>query len=66
MYPIERADYINAYIGALSEEMRHVRRGGHAATTRFGSLDRLYGTVAGLLKRGATGTRQTTNPLPSS
>ncbi len=66
MYPIEREDYINAYTAAISEEMRQSRQIRKAAKATPGALDRLYGTVAGLLKRGAAGTQRPTNPLPSS
>jgi hypothetical protein len=66
MYPIERDDYINAYIGAISEEMRRSRAGRHHAIGTSGALDRLYRSVAGLLNRGGAGTHQTTDPLPAS
>lgn len=66
MYPIDRKDYINAYTAAISEEMKQSRQNRQAARTTPGALERLYGTVAGLLKRGAAGTQQPTNPLPSS
>ena len=66
VYPIEREDYINAYTAAISEEMRQSRQNRQASKATPGALERLYGTVAGLLKRGAAGTQQPTNPLLSS
>ncbi|MEN8235844.1 MAG: hypothetical protein ABFR89_13090 [Actinomycetota bacterium] len=66
MYPIEREDYVNAYIAAISDEMRQARHTQQAGEAASGAFDRLHGIVAGLLKRGATGTHQTTNPLPNS
>ncbi len=66
MYPIEREDYINAYISAISDEMRQSRQTRRAARTSPGTLNRLYESVAGMLKRGAAGTGQTANPQPVS
>ena len=56
MYPIEREDYVDAYIGAMTEEMR---RSGFTKSTNpepAGSFDRLTKVVAGKLtswRRGA-------------
>ncbi len=66
MYPIEREDYINAYISAISDEMRQSRRNQRAARTTAGTFNRLYESVAGMLNRGVAGTKQTTNPQPAS
>ncbi len=66
MYPIMPEDYLNAHISAISEAMRQSRQTRHAARTSTGILNRLYESVAGMLKRGAAGTGQTTNPQPTS
>ena len=66
MYPIEREDYVNAYISAISDEMRQSRRNQQASKTTSGALERLYRSVAGMLNRGAAGTNQATNPQPAS
>ena len=65
MYPIEREDYINAYIAAISDEMRQSRRSQQLAEGRpLGAVDRLYRTVSRILNRDPAGPPQTTNPLP--
>ena len=54
MYPIERTDYINAYIGAISDEMRQARIARPKSSDRFRSFDRFYKAVAQLLRSGST------------
>ncbi len=64
MFPIEA--YVNDYIAAISNDMRQSRRNPEIVRTRSSALDRLYKTVAGMLKKGAAGATHPTNPLPSS
>jgi hypothetical protein len=53
MYPIERTDYINAYIGAISEEMKDARIANPKRRGRIGSFDRFSTAVARLLRTGS-------------
>ncbi|MCL1693468.1 MAG: hypothetical protein M3096_07290 [Actinomycetia bacterium] len=53
MYPIERTDYINAYIGAISDEMRQARIARPKSSDRFRALDRFSKAVAQLLRTGS-------------
>ena len=64
MYPIERTDYINAHIGAISEEMRDARIEGPRRGGRTGSLDRFSKAVARLLRtsRVDPGLHRAANP----
>jgi len=64
MYPIVREDYINAYISAISDEMRQSRQTRQAARTSARTLNRLHESVAWMLKRGASRTGHATNPRP--
>ncbi|MEN8113662.1 MAG: hypothetical protein ABFS21_04690 [Actinomycetota bacterium] len=66
MYPIEREDYINAYIGAISEEIRQSRVRSHTARDTEGSIDRLYRTVARMLNVRRRGDHRPARPLPAS
>jgi len=63
MYPIEREDYVNAYIGAMTEEIRQSRLSNKVETDSTGAVDRLYRTVANKLSNWRHGTRGTTTPL---
>ncbi len=63
MYPIEREDYVNAYIGAMTEEIRQNRLRNSVETDSTGAADRLYRTVADKLSSWRHGTRGTTTPL---
>ncbi|MFV9671746.1 MAG: hypothetical protein ACNYZH_00850 [Acidimicrobiia bacterium] len=66
MYPIERTEYINAYIGAISEEMRDARIGRQKPNGRFGSLDRFSSAVARLLRTGSERNRYSQDPQPAA
>jgi hypothetical protein len=41
MYPIEREDYVNAYIGAMTEEIRQTRIRRNVEPETTGTVDRL-------------------------
>lgn len=66
MYPIERTDYINAYIGAISEEMRDARIGRRKPTGQSRSLDRFSSAIAKLLRTGSQGSASTGDPQPAA
>lgn len=66
MYPIERTDYINAYIGAISEEMRDARLGRRKPTGQSGSLDRFSSAIARFLRTGSQGSASTGDPQPAA
>jgi len=66
MYPIERTDYINAYIGAISEEIQQSRGGRTTSNDSSSSLDRFTNAVARLLRTGSRETRITPKAQPSS
>jgi len=66
MYPIERAEYINAYIGAISEEMKDARFGRQKPTGRSGSLNRFSNAVAKLLRTGPQGSVVSQDPQPAA
>lgn len=53
MYPIERTDYINAYIGAISDEMRQARITGPKSSDRFRPFERFSKAAAQLLRTGS-------------
>ena len=57
MYPIERTDYINAYIGAISDEMLQARIARPRASDRSRAFDRFSKAVARLLG-GFKGSKQ--------
>lgn len=59
MYPIEREDYVNAYIGAMTEEIRQSRLRNSFESETTGAVDRLYRTVADKLSSWHHGTRGT-------
>ncbi|MCL1693960.1 MAG: hypothetical protein M3096_09765 [Actinomycetia bacterium] len=50
MYPIERTDFINAYIGAISDEMKNARISRPKRHNGTGSLDRFSNAIARLLR----------------
>lgn len=62
MYPIERTEYINAYIGAISEEIRDARIPRPKRQSRIGSFDRFSSAVARLLRVGSTESWSTEGP----
>jgi len=62
MYPIERTDYINAYIGAISEEMKNARISGPRRHRWTASLDRFSSAVARLLRTGESESWTTQDP----
>jgi hypothetical protein len=66
MYPIEREDYVNAYIGAMTEEIRQTRIRRNVEPETTGAVDRLYSAVADKLTSWHHGTRGTTTPLSTA
>jgi hypothetical protein len=60
MIPIEREDYVNAYIGAMTEEIRQTRIRKSVGPETTGTVDRLYRSVADKLTRWHHGPRSTT------
>ncbi len=66
MYPIERIDYINAYIGAISEEIEQSRIGRQTPNDRSRPLDRFSAAVARLLRARPDENRITSRPQPTS
>jgi hypothetical protein len=65
MYPIERTDYINAYIGAISDEMKNARIGRPKRHNRTGSLDRFPNVIARLLRAKPGESRVAQGPQPA-
>ena len=66
MYPIEREDYVNAYIGAMTEEIRRDRIAKAVDSESTGAVDRLYRAVADKLSGWHRGVRDTTTPVTSA
>ncbi len=66
MYPIERTDYINAYIGAISEEIQQSRIGRTKPSDRSRPLDRFSNAVARLLRTGSKEARIASRPQTTS
>jgi hypothetical protein len=64
MYPIERSEYVNAYIAAISEEMKQARRNQQKAQGSPGAFDRFHRTVARILHKESTGPPRTMDPVP--
>ncbi|MEA3511045.1 MAG: hypothetical protein U9R51_06370 [Actinomycetota bacterium] len=63
MYPIEREDYVNAYIGAITAEMQD---SGFATSTNpepSGTLDRSTRVVAEKLTNRRSGAARPASPL---
>ena len=59
MYPIEREDFVNAYIGAMTEEIRQTRLRDSVESESSGAVGRLYRTVADKLSSWHHGARGT-------
>ena len=66
MYPIEREDYVNAYIGAMTEEIRQTRIRKSVEPENTGTVDRLYRSVANKLRSWNSGAQGTTTPLSTA
>ena len=66
MIPIEREDYVNAYIGAMTEEIRQTRIRKNVEPEPTGAVDRLYRVVADKLSSWHRGAPGTTTPLPTA
>ncbi len=66
MYPIEREDCVNAYIGAMTEEIRHTRLLKSVEPETTGAVDRLCRSVANKLSSWHRGAPGTTTPLPTA
>ena len=64
MYPIERDEYINAHIAAISEDMRQARHDQQKAPGSTDAFDRIHRTIARILHREGTGPPRTMNPVP--
>lgn len=64
MYPIERKEYINAHIAAISEEMKQARHDQQNAQGSPDAFDRFHRTVARILHKESTGPARTMNPIP--
>ena len=64
MYPIERSEYVNAYIAAISEEMKQARPNQQKAQGSPDAFDRFHRTVARILHKESTGPPRTMNPVP--
>lgn len=66
MYPIERTDYINAYIGAISEEMKDARIARPKRGLRIGSLERFSSAIGRLLRSGSSEPWSTRGEQPAA
>jgi hypothetical protein len=69
MYPIERDDYINAHIAAISQEMRQSRQSQKNTAEPADAFDRFHRTIARIMHRTTngpprTGPPRTMNPVP--
>ena len=64
MYPIERSDYINAHIAAISEEMKQARHSQQNAQESPDAFDRFHRTIARILHRESTGPPRSMRPVP--
>ena len=64
MYPIERSEYVNAYIAAISQEMRQARHSEQTAQESPDAFDRFHRTVARILHKESTGPPRTMHPVP--
>jgi len=65
MYPIEREDYVNAYIGAMTEEMKHSGFGRTTSPEPSRSSDRFTKVIAEKLNSWRRGAARPTRPLPT-
>ena len=66
MYPIERQDYVNAYISAMTEEMKE---SGFATSTNpepRGAFDRFSKVVAEKLSSWRSGAARPARPLTTN
>jgi hypothetical protein len=66
MYPIEREDCVNAYIRAMTEEIRQTRIRKNVEPEITGAVDRLYRAVADKLSSWHHGSRSMTTPLSTA
>ena len=64
MYPIDRDDYVKAYIAAISEEMKRARHSQQKAQESIDAFDRFHRTVARILHRESPGPPRTMRPVP--
>ncbi|MCL1587621.1 MAG: hypothetical protein M3092_04315 [Actinomycetia bacterium] len=64
MYPIERDDYVKAYMAAISEEMKESRRAQQKAPGSSDAFNRFHQTIARVLHRNTSGPPPTLNPVP--
>jgi len=64
MYPIERDEYVKAYMAAISEEMKQSRHHQQKATGSSDAFDRFHRTISRVLHRNASGPPPTLNPVP--
>jgi len=65
MYPIEREDYVNAYIGAMTEEIQRSKLRKSIEPESTGSIDRLYRAVANRLGNWSRGAGVTARSSPT-
>ncbi len=63
MYPIQRDDYVNAYIAAISQEMRESKHGHRNAADRSRAYDRFRKTITRVLRRDDLS--RTLDPVPN-
>ena len=64
MYPIERDEYVKAYIAAISEEMKQTRHSPQNTQGSSDAFDRFHRTLARILHRESTGPPRTMRPVP--
>ncbi len=64
MYPIERDEYVKAYIAAISEEMSQTRHSQQNAQGSSDAFDRFHKTISRVLHRNTSGPPPTLNPVP--
>ena len=65
MYPIQRDDYINAYIAAISQEMRESNHDRQKAVDQPGAYDRFRRTIARVLHRDGLSRTLDLDPVPN-
>jgi len=64
MYPIERDEYVKAYIAAISEEMSQTRHSQRNVQGSADAFDRFHKTISRVLHRNTSGPPPTLNPVP--
>ena len=64
MYPIERDDYVKAYMAAISEEIRQARHSQRNAQGLSDAFDRFHKTISRVLHRNTSGPPPTLSPVP--